>query len=122
MDNAITVVVGASPKRERYSNKALHMLKDYGHKVIGVHPARDAIDGITCKRRLEDVDQEVHTITLYVGPARSASMQEAIIALGPRRVIFNPGAENPGLQAKLEQQGICCENACTLVLLKTGQW
>ena len=122
MDNKTTLVVGASLKKERYSNKALHMLKEYGHEVIGVHPARDEIDGIPCTRSLEAVDRKIHTVTLYVGAKRSETMQDAIIALRPHRVIFNPGAENESLKSGLEHEGILCEEACTLVLLKTGQF
>jgi hypothetical protein len=122
MENKTTLVVGASPKKERYSNKALHMLQEYGHEVIPVHPAMDEIDGVPTRRRLEDVDQKVHTVTLYVGPTRSHAMQDAIIALRPKRVIFNPGAECEALKTGLEKEGIDCEEACTLVLLKTGQY
>jgi hypothetical protein len=122
MTNKTTLVVGASPKKERYSNKALHMLKEYGHEVLGVHPALDSIDGIPCVRRIEDVDQPIHTVTLYVGPKRSEAMQEALVALRPQRVIFNPGAECDPLKKRLVHEGIHCEEACTLVLLKTGQY
>jgi predicted CoA-binding protein len=122
MGNKTTLVVGASPKKERYSNKALHMLKEYGHEVIAVHPAMDEIDGVPVKRRIEDVDQDIHTVTLYVGPARSEAMQDAIVALRPERVIFNPGAECEPLKSRLEKEGIGYEEACTLVLLRTGQY
>jgi predicted CoA-binding protein len=122
VENKTTLVVGASPKKDRYSNKALHMLKEYGHTVIPVHPAMDEIDGVPTKRQLGDVDQKVHTVTLYVGPQRSEAMQDAIVALQPKRVIFNPGAECEPLKARLEQEGIDWEEACTLVLLKTGQY
>ncbi|GAU09339.1 CoA-binding protein [Desulfoplanes formicivorans] len=122
MANKTTLVVGASPKTERYSNMALHMLKEYGHEVLGVHPTLDDIDGIPCKRRIEEVDQPIHTVTLYVSPQRSESMQDALVALRPRRVIFNPGAECEPLKTRLQQEGIHCEEACTMVLLKTGQY
>jgi predicted CoA-binding protein len=64
----------------------------------------------------------VDTVTLYVGPTISLTLKDKLIALKPRRVIFNPGTENAPLQLTLTSAGIACEEACTLVLLHTGQF
>ncbi len=64
----------------------------------------------------------VDTVTMYVGAAISAGLQDKLVALKPRRVIFNPGAENAVLSEALQKAGIACEEACTLVLLNTGQF
>ncbi len=116
------VVVGASSKQERYSNRALRLLVTHGHSVVPVHPAATSIEGLPVTQRIEDITGPVDTVTLYVSAKRSSELAESIGDLSPNRVIFNPGAENPDLRAKLEQKGIHTEEACTLVLLNTNQF
>ena len=115
-------VLGASPKEERYSNKAVKMLLEHGHHPIPVHPAGHVVHGITARKSLGDIDQKVDTLTMYVGPNISSGALEAILQLKPRRVIFNPGAENEELAKKLEEAGIEVVRACTLVMLRTEQF
>lgn len=115
-------VLGASPKPERYSNQAIRMLGDYGHRVIPVNPAQSQINGLPVSRSLEAISTPVDTVTVYVSPAHSAPLLPGLLALKPRRVIFNPGAENPVLMAALEDAGIEVLEACTLVLLRTRQF
>ena len=116
------VVLGASPKPDRYANKAFHLLREHGHEVIPVHPALAELDGVPVVKRLEDIDEAVDTVTVYVGETISAKLTDALIALHPKRVIFNPGAENPALMQALDAEGIATEEACTLVLLSVGQF
>ncbi|MES2918544.1 MAG: CoA-binding protein [Pseudomonadota bacterium] len=115
-------VVGASPKPERYSNKAVRLLREYGHNVLPVNPAQSLIEGLTVTPRIEELPRGIDTVTLYVGPDHSGALLEPLLALAPRRVIVNPGAENPALEAGLRAAGIAVEEACTLVLLRTGQY
>lgn len=115
-------VLGASHKPERYSNQAVRMLREYGHEVIPVTPGRKEIEGLPVVPDLEGIGRFVDTLTLYVGPERSAQLQDAIVALKPGRVILNPGTESEPLQAALDQAGIPWQHACTLVLLRTGQF
>ncbi|MBD3345660.1 MAG: CoA-binding protein [Chitinivibrionales bacterium] len=122
MNSKSVVVVGASNKPERYSNKALKMLLEYGHEVIPVHPAIDQIEGITTVAGLDDVQKPVDTVTLYVGPAKSEELVDSLIALHPNRVIMNPGAESDTVEQKLTESGIPVMRACTMVLLRTGQF
>lgn len=116
------VVLGASQKPERYSNKAIHMLLEHGHEVIPVHPRLDEVEGLKVVHDLAEISGSVDTLTLYVGADASSAAAAAIIRLHPTRVIFNPGAENPDLALRLRQAGIGYEQACTLVLLRTGQF
>lgn len=116
------VVVGASPKPERYSNRAVRLLVQHGHEVVPIHPAAPSIEDIPAVARLADVSGHVDTLTLYVSAQRSSTLQGEISRLHPDRVIFNPGAENPDLRSQLEAQGIHTEEACTLVLLNTNQF
>jgi predicted CoA-binding protein len=71
---------------------------------------------------LSQISGPVDTATMYVGVAISSGLADKLIALKPRRVIFNPGAENPELAAKLEAAGVVAQEACTLVLLRNGQF
>lgn len=116
------VIVGASDKLDRYSNKAQKLLTRHGHHVVPVHPLLKEIDGVNVKASLRDIDAAVDTITMYVGPERGEKLSEDIIALKPRRVIFNPGSESAILQQQLQASGIAVEEACTLVLLNTNQF
>lgn len=116
------VIVGASNNPERYSHKALISLRSHGHEVVPVHPKLAEIEGITVVQDLSLISGPVDTVTMYVGSAISSGLQEKLTLLQPRRVIFNPGAENAELADALEKSGISCEEACTLVLLNTGQF
>jgi predicted CoA-binding protein len=115
-------ILGASNKPERYSHKAVVLLAEKGHTVFPVHPALAEIDGHPVFKRLADIPTPLDTVTMYVGPALSAGLADEILAAKPRRVIFNPGTENPELEDKLAAGGIEVIQACTLVMLRTGQF
>jgi predicted CoA-binding protein len=115
-------VLGASAKPERYSNRAVRMLREYGHTVLPVNPVQKEIEGLVVTPRVDDLPAGVDRVTMYVSPAHSMPLLPALLALKPKRVIFNPGAENPALEDALEAAGIPVEEACTLVLLRTGQF
>lgn len=116
------VVLGASPKPERYSNKAVNMLKANGYNVIPVHPAVKEVNGVPVRADLTDIDEEIHTVTLYVNAAMVEKMADKIIDLKPKRVIFNPGTESAAAGGRFEAEGIEVVQACTLVMLTTGQF
>lgn len=115
-------VIGASPKPERYAYMAFKRLQEHGHKVFLINPAVSEIEGHSVFATLKDLPEPMDTVTMYVGAAKSSLLQDDLLTLKPRRVIFNPGAENPGLQTALENAGIEVQEACTLVLLGTGQF
>lgn len=98
------------------------MLHDHGYKVIPVHPKVSRIDRVPVVNELRQVQGPVHTLTLYVGPARSKAMIADIVDLAPQRVILNPGTESRDLELALKDARIPHEHACTLVLLRTGQF
>lgn len=116
------VVLGASPDASRYSNKAMRLLSAHGHHVIPVSPLYTDIAGTPVLRSLDEVSKPVDTLTLYLSPRRLVPLADAIVRLRPKRVIFNPGTESPELQEKLDAAGIPWEEACTLVMLRTGQY
>ncbi len=116
-----TLVLGASINVERYSYLAIQSLLRDGNQVVAIG-ARDGkimgVDILTEKINFIDI----HTVTLYLNPKRQEMYYNYIIALQPKRVIFNPGAENPEFYKLLEQHHIYFEEACTLVLLSTNQY
>jgi uncharacterized protein len=115
-------VLGASPKPQRYSFKAIEMLKAHGHAVFPVRPGLASILDLKVSPRLTDVATPLHTVTVYIEAQKSSRLQTDILKARPARVIFNPGAENPDLAAELRRAGIRTLDACTLVLLTTGQF
>lgn len=116
-----TVVIGASNNPERYSYKAVKALLAHQHEVVPVSNKKAEVLGLNIQTT-EVVEESVDTVTLYVGPANQNFYKEYILATKPRRVIFNPGTENPEMEELLEKNGIEVEEACTLVLLSTGQY
>lgn len=116
------VVLGASPKPTRYSYQAVTLLDDHGYRVIPVHPKVRRIERVPVVNELRSIQGPVHTLTLYVGPERSKAMIGDIVALAPGRVILNPGTESRDLELALKDARIPHERACTLVLLRTGQF
>ena len=116
------VVLGASPKPERYSNKVVRALVEHGHRVIPVHPLLKKIAGVPAVTALTKIKGAVNTLTLYVGPERGKELIQEMIDLKPERVIMNPGTESDEIEAHLNEEGIAVLRACTLVLLRTGQF
>lgn len=115
-------VLGASPNEERYSNKAVRALLAQGHDVIPVNPAQTTIEGLPVAQSLSAIKGPIDTVTVYVGPQHIGPLIAEIVALAPRRVIINPGAESSLLTQSLQAAKIPYEEACTLVMLRTGQF
>jgi predicted CoA-binding protein len=116
-----TLVIGASENPDRYANKAANRLVQHGHAVelLGLRSGTVRGNPIrTGQPELNDID----TVTLYVSPKNQTGFYDYIKKLKPRRVIFNPGTENPAFEKDLQQQGIEPIEACTLVMLAVGQY
>jgi hypothetical protein len=120
--NETVVVLGASPKPERYSNQAVRALVEHGHRVIPIHPLLKKIAGVPAVSTLIGITVPVNTLTLYVGPERGKELLQDMINLGPDRVIMNPGTESDELEEELNGKGIAVLRACTLVMLRTDQF
>jgi hypothetical protein len=121
-EHSNVAVLGASPKEDRYSYKAVKMLREHGHSPIPVHPAGHDVLGIKGLKSLEEVAGSIDTLTMYIGAQISDGELDRILKLKPRRVIFNPGSENELLAEKLRAAGIEVVFACTLVMLQTDQF
>lgn len=116
-----TLIIGASNNPDRYAYKAAERLLAHGHEIelLGLRPDVIFEKTIDTERKAY---QEIDTVTLYVGPQRQPEYYDYVISLKPKRVIFNPGTENAEFETLLEKNGIEAEEACTLVLLGTGQY
>jgi predicted CoA-binding protein len=116
-----TLVLGASDNPARYSNLAINRLQGHGHPVVAIGRKKVKAGGIpieTDKKEYADID----TVTLYLNPTHQKEYYDYILSLHPKRIIFNPGAENPELEQLAHDNGIQPLEACTLVLLSTGQY
>lgn len=116
-----TLVIGASENPDRYSSKAIKMLHHFGHKVLAFGKRKGEVDGFEIATEWNE-NWQPQTITLYINPTLQLELYDKIISLRPERVIFNPGTENKEFECMLEEQGIEATEACTLVLLSTGQY
>lgn len=116
------VVLGASPKPARYSNRAVRALLENGYRVIPVHPKVAVLEGLKVRHSLREIGAPVHTLTVYVNPDIGARLADDIIRLNPLRVIFNPGTELPALETRLRHHDVRCIHGCTLVMLRTRQF
>ena len=115
-------MLGASRKPERYSNRAVRSLTQHGYRVVPINPAHDDVEGLTAASSLAEVSGTVDTLTVYIGPRHIGPLIDDIVAARPRRVILNPGTESAELTETLDRHGIPWLEACTLVLLATGQF
>lgn len=116
-----TLVLGASPNISRYSNMAVKKLRAYGHDVVAVGNKEGIINDIKIINGQPDL-KNIDTITLYLGKANQEGYYNYILNLRPRRIIFNPGAENPELKKMAEEKNIEAIEACTLVMLSTAMY
>lgn len=120
-EKKFTVVLGASTNPSRYSYVAIKRLIQHGHPVLPIGLREGEVAGARIIQGTPAV-QEVDTITLYLNPQRQVQYYDYIISLHPRRIVFNPGTENPELQKLAAANGIETIEACTLVLLSTGAY
>jgi uncharacterized protein len=118
-----TVIIGATTNPGRYAFLAARMLTSYNHEIVPVGIKEGEVFGkeildIFEKPEIKDVD----TVTLYIGPQRQPEYYNYILGLKPKRIIFNPGTENDEFEKMAEEKGVEALEACTLVMLRSGQY
>jgi len=121
MANKKTLLIGASEEPTRYANMAIKSLRKHGHDVVAIGKTTGTVMDVSFdkeKKAFEDID----TVTLYINPTHQEAYYDYILSLKPKRIIFNPGTENMELERLAEGAGIDAMEACTLVLLSTGQY
>lgn len=116
-----TLVLGASLNPSRYSNLAINRLVDHGHTVAAIGQKKGAVAGVELATEMKPFT-DIDTVTLYLNPKRQEGYYDYVVSLKPKRVIFNPGTENPEFYEILKRNNIKSEVACTLVLLGTNQY
>ncbi|MCB0790184.1 MAG: CoA-binding protein [Flavobacteriales bacterium] len=121
METRTTLVLGASLRADRYSNLAVRRLKEHGKVVIAVGLREGTIDDVPVVREIP-MGTPIDTVTLYLNAANQMPLEEYILALHPRRIIFNPGAENDHLAMHAKASGIAVVEGCTLVMLSAGTY
>lgn len=118
-----TLVIGASENPQRYSYKAIEMLKEYGIKTLGLSKRKGLVFDVEILTNISEYSySNIDTITLYVGVKHQEEYFELIKKVNPNRVIFNPGTENKELMLFLDKHNIHYIEACTLVMLRTNQY
>jgi len=116
-----TLIIGASINPERYAFKAANNLLAHGHEIELVGQKEGEILGNKIRTNYPDFE-DIDTVTMYVDHRNQPDLYDYILNQKPRRIIFNPGAENPEFEQLAQSKGIETEEACTLVLLATGQF
>jgi uncharacterized protein len=116
-----TLVLGASPNPARYSFLAINKLREHDHPVIAVGKKNSVVAGVPVQSEIAPIP-DLDTVTMYLNTENQKNYYDYILSQHPRRVIFNPGAENPEFEKLLADNGIKVLEACTLVLLGTGQY
>ncbi len=116
-----TLVLGASVNPARYSNLAVKKLTAYNHPVVALGKKTGNIGNTIIETEKKDFDN-IDTVTLYLNPLHQKEYYHYIFSLHPKRIIFNPGAENDELADMAKEKGIIAQEACTLVLLSTNQY
>ncbi len=116
-----TLIIGASTNPSRYSNIAVRLFQKHNIEIIAIGLKPGSIDNITIETELNPLE-DIHTVTMYVGPQNQSIYQDYILNLKPKRIIFNPGTENLEFEILAREKNIEVLHACTLVMLNTYQY
>jgi len=116
-----TLVIGASENPNRYSNIAIDMLREFQNPVVAIGKKTGKVNDVSFNKE-KTYFENIDTITLYLNPLNQKEYYNYILDLNPKRIIFNPGTENDELEGLAKEKGIEVKEACTLVLLRTGQY
>ena len=119
--NKKTLVLGASLKTNKYSNFVIHKLVNNNIETVAFGLKEGNVEGVTINAETLPF-KDIHTVTLYLNPKNQQAYYDYVVSLNPKRVIFNPGTENPEFYKILKENNIPFEEACSLVLLSTNQY
>jgi len=119
MEKKKTLVIGASTNPERFSYRAMKLLKRYEHTVEAIGAKEGKLDEIVIQKNKVDFT-DIHTVTMYIGPKNQPEFYPYILGLNPKRIIFNPGTENEEFEKMAKESGIEVVEDCTLVMLNGG--
>tara|TARA_B100001093_G_C26808615_1_gene1006599 strand:+ start:1494 stop:1856 length:363 start_codon:yes stop_codon:yes gene_type:complete len=120
MNKSLTLVFGASLNPHRHSNQVIIRLKQKNFDVIGFGNREGDVNGVKIKTDLPF--QNIDTITMYMGARNQEPFIDDILNLNPRRIIFNPGAENNLLSKLARDIGIDVVEGCSMVMLALDEY
>ena len=120
MNKPLTLVFGASLNPLRHSNKVMIRLKQKNFDVIGFGKRAGIVNGIEIK--LDFPKEKIDTITMYMGANNQHPFIDDILNLKPRRIIFNPGAENNVLEKLARDIGMEVIVGCSMVMLALDEY
>jgi predicted CoA-binding protein len=116
------VILGATPRTDRYPFLTMQRLQHSGYKAIPVTPEFEEILGERCYPSISEIPEPIDTVTIYLDKAKSTPLIDEILKAKPRRIIFNPGCENAALAKAAFSAGIKTVNDCTFVMLGAGSF
>jgi predicted CoA-binding protein len=118
-----TVIIGATPNTSRYAYLAAERLTENQHEIVPVGIKKGQVFGKEILPiRQHPVIDNVHTITMYIGPQHQPEYYSYLLGLKPSRIIFNPGTENEEFMDKAKENGVEVITGCTLVMLGIGNF
>ena len=116
-----TLITGASPNPDRFSHKMVQSLISHGFEAVPLGIRKGVISGLEIKSGKPEISG-IHTISLYLGPARQVDYYDYFLNLEPERIIFNPGTYNYELIELAEKNNIECVVECSLIMLSQGNY
>jgi predicted CoA-binding protein len=117
-----TLVLGASPKPDRFSYKAILALQRKNIPVVALGKRKADVNGLSIMIGMPADIGKIHTITLYMSSKNQIEYYDYILSIQPKRIIFNPGTENPELAEAASLKGIEVVNDCILVMINSGKF
>ena len=117
-----TLVLGASPKPDRFAYKAVRSLQRRNIPVIAIGKKDTDLDGIKIRKGKPKDIGRVHTVTMYLNPKNQEEYYDYILSLEPARIIFNPGTRNPGFAETARKHGIEVVEDCMLIMLNSSRF
>ena len=121
-NNKHVAILGASTNPERYAYQAQKLLMEKGYNIYPINPNYEQIQNIICYKKITEVANDIDTLTVYMNPEKLELLLPEILIKKPKRIILNPGSESEKIKTELNSRNITVLEACTLVLLKTGQF
>lgn len=117
MSNTNVIILGASPQRWRFGNKAVRCYREAGYRVFPVHLDATEVEGIPVSRTIAEVPERAELLLLYVRPGIGEKCIDEAPGRGVRRVFLNPGTSSPELIRKIEALGMEAIDGCAIVAL-----
>ncbi len=108
-------VIGASPDRRKFGNKALRAFREAGYRAIPINPHHNVVEGETAYASVLDYPGDIDMATVYVPPEIGEQIVESLAQKGIGEVWFNPGADDPTVLTHARALGIRPIAACSII-------